>query len=448
MSSYHTSFTYLNKNSSGEGLMIASFEPDSGFVDAYLNMDQIYDESYDGTKNNLYGSRYNTKATISITVVKRDGTEFSVADNRRILRWLTGSRKASWLDFYESDNLAYSFLGNVISAQQQKLDAKVIGIKIEFASLHPWAYSAPQKFDCYIGEAMLHVDENGVLYKGGDNSSFLGIDKNGVAFNDKSNSSVIFDSTDAGIVYNDARFNLKIDNQTDDLYSYIYLDIEYNNKNSNELTITNLTLGETSEITELGENETIKLSGNQFIVSDIPNKIFGDTFNFVWPRLCPGINDIEIYNTRQGDVHFIYRYPIKIGDCAVDIDGLANNPSCEGEISGAVGSVDGITKVGRKNVIMIDRHNGASYTVCMHDGKLTFSETTSTRNQYSFALEDTGDDGIANEINFINNRLYITTIITENIAETIHDYIVLVDEVTSIPYKIMVENNGLYFVEL
>ena len=118
MSSYHSSFTYLNKNSSGEGFIIAAFEPDSGFVDTFLGMDQITTDSYDGVKKHFYGNKYNTSAEILITLVKFDGTELSMEDNRRVLRWLTGSRKASWLDFYVGDKLVYSFYGSVTSRDE------------------------------------------------------------------------------------------------------------------------------------------------------------------------------------------------------------------------------------------------------------------------------------------------------------------------------------------
>jgi hypothetical protein len=65
-------------------------------------------------------------------------------------------------------------------------------------------------------------------------------------------------------------------------------------------------------------------------VSDIPNKIFGDTFNFVWPRMCPGKNEIivsTIAGEGKGNFDFSYRYPIKIGDCAVDVDNLIGSPT-------------------------------------------------------------------------------------------------------------------------
>jgi hypothetical protein len=54
----------------------------------------------------------------------------------------------------------------------------------------------------------------------------------------------------------------------------------------------------------------------------VPNKIFGDTFNFVWPRLVPGVNELVVSTNGNGYLDLSYRYPIKIGDCTMDIDAL------------------------------------------------------------------------------------------------------------------------------
>jgi len=50
MASYHTSFNYLGENSAKLGYIIAAFEPDNGFKDTFLGMDQISEDYYDGTK--------------------------------------------------------------------------------------------------------------------------------------------------------------------------------------------------------------------------------------------------------------------------------------------------------------------------------------------------------------------------------------------------------------
>lgn len=346
MSSYHTSFNYLGKNSITDySLLITSFDGDSGENDSFLGMEQVYTESYDGTKRNLYGLKYNSVALVKITLVKPDGSDFSVAENRKILKWLTGHRQASWLDLYEGETLAYSFWGSVTNVQQQKMDARVVGIILTFESTTPWAYSAPQKYNCRFGEANLSFDADGSIYKGTIASSMLGIDEDGVLFNDSQDINATFNITTYGVIYNSDDILLSIDNQSDDLYTYINLDMTYENIAGNEtgniLTIINETLGETTSIIDISQNEIVTLNSGQFITSSLPNKIFGDKFNFVWPRLAPGINNFKINGSGKGKVEFTCRYPMKIGDCAVDINNLINNPICSGYVPDTPGDSSG-----------------------------------------------------------------------------------------------------------
>lgn len=332
MSSYHSSFSYLGKNSADLGYIIVAFDADNGEHDTFLGMDQIYTESYNGTKRNLYGSKYNSVAAIDITFIKKDGSDFTMDENRMLLRWLTGRQTASWLDFYVGDTVVYSFYGSVSSVSQRKLDARVIGMKVHFESIHPWAYSSMQTFNCHFGQAALQINDEGYIFKGSEESSLLEIDEEGILYNDSGTFTVTFSQEEDGTAYSDTAVNLNINNETDDLYTYINLDVTLENDNSTELTVTNTYLSpetgenisEKTEIYGLKTNEVVTLSAGQFIISDVPNKIFGDNFNFVWPRLAPGENYITVDGLGKGHVYFSYRYPIKIGDCAIDIDNLIN----------------------------------------------------------------------------------------------------------------------------
>ena len=78
------------------------------------------------------------------------------------------------------------------------------------------------------------------------------------------------------------------------------------------------TLDEETIVTGISPGEIISLNAKQFIISSIPNKIFGDNFNFIWPRLCPNGNELSIYGTGRGKFELTYRYPMKIGDCTMD----------------------------------------------------------------------------------------------------------------------------------
>ena len=334
MSSYYPSFNYLGINSIEKNLVVAHFDSDSGEMDTYLGMEPIYTESSDGTTRLDYGAKFNNVATIKLSVIKQDGADFYVSEVRDCLKWLTGSRKNSALDLSEnfideftgsgtrhgfalkkscdhvnyvilngvnlennewsyraSDNsiqlntapekntklsvsyskTKYSFIGRVTNAWQQKMDARTIGIVIEFTSVSPWAYSPIQTEKYSVSGSK----------------------------------------------------NITIDCQSDDLYSYVHPNIKYTNTSGSSLKITNNTTGDITEISSgLKKNEIITISDNMMIVSDNSSKKFGTSFNFVFPRFAPGINELVVDGT--GTIIFEYITPLKVGDCAMDIVTMSN----------------------------------------------------------------------------------------------------------------------------
>lgn len=325
MSSYHSNFSYLNKNSKDDfGWLIVHFEADQGEMDSGLSQEQVYADMYNGKRRLLYGTKYNSTASIKITVIKQNQSDFSVAECRDAYRWLTGNPMASWLQLYAGDKLQYEFLCTVQDVKPQKLDARTVGLNIYFESTSPWAYSPPQTIQCSFGQGLSVIDD-GVLTKGDD--TLLNITSQGVLYNGIEGGAGLFQIESDGTIYVDNSIRLQIDNKSDDLYTYITLNTTFINHDSDYLSIENITLNETTLITNMNINETIKFDSEQFIISDIPNKIFSNNFNFVWPRLAPGINEFVISGTGSGRIEFTYRYPIKIGDCAIDVY-IPNDDAC------------------------------------------------------------------------------------------------------------------------
>lgn len=340
MASYHNSFSYGGKNSLEEGLIVVAFEPDNGFMDSFLSMENVSDNYYDGTRRYDYGSKYSTSAEIKITLIKKDGSDFKLNEFRSYAKWLTGARINSWLDMYIGNDITYAFLGKFINLEQYKLDARTVAIRLTFSSVSPWAFSMPQTFDYTIGQTLV-VTGDGILGTSDAAMPPLGVTNNGVVYANSLDSNSCFGVTDDGVIYLDTSYMINIDNQSDDLYTYIYLDVDYINVSGTELYIKNVTLDEETAITGISQNETISLRAKQFIVSDIPNKIFGDNFNFVWPRLAPGMNELMVYGSGKGRAKFTYRYPIKVGDCVIDTDILGNlGCDCDDGNSNAECSVD------------------------------------------------------------------------------------------------------------
>lgn len=266
MSSYHTGFTYMGKNSQDFNLIIGHFEPDNGEVDSFLSMEQVYTDSYDGTKRHVYGAKYSDVSVVLIPLVKSDFSNFSVQDVRNVLRWLTGVRNSAWLDLYVNDKVEYSFLGSVTNVRQYKMDALCNGIIVEFTSVSPWAYSSMQTVKQDIEQSSI----------------------------------------------------ITIFNETDDLYTYVYPKVVYKNTSGDTLTICNTSIDEeTTTLSNIAINEVVTFDSNQFIYSDNTAKIYGNDFNYVFPRLAPGMNDLNI--SGNGNIEFTYRYPIKVGDCVTDV---------------------------------------------------------------------------------------------------------------------------------
>lgn len=326
MSSYHSSFSYNGENSfKDKSLIVVSFEPDRGFTDSFLSIDNVSDEYFDGTKKINYGSKYSTSAEIQITLIKKDGRDMTLNEFRTYAKWLTGARVDSWLDVYSGDTLVYSFLGKFTNMEQYKLDARTVGIRLTFSSISPWAFSATQVFNCNIGQ-LIDILGDGVVVKSNQDDSIFGFD-NGVICPSIDNGSY-FNILEDGTVYVNNAYKTIIDNESDDLYTFIYLDIDYKNKNGTYVLIENSTLQEKTIINNVSENESISISAKQFIISDIPNKLFGDDFNFVWPRLQPGLNNFIIDGNGTGSAKFTYRYPMKVGDCTMDISIYGSGIDC------------------------------------------------------------------------------------------------------------------------
>lgn len=325
MSSYYPSFSYTAPNGKkynsykDKKLIVIHFESgDSGEVDTFLSMEPVYTDNSYGTRRIDYGAKYVDVAVIRISVMKSNGKDFTVDEARDFLRWTTGSRKISYLDLMDGEIVKASFLGRITAVYQQKLDARTVGFVIEHTSVSPYAYSPIQYTSCSFGQE-LATTSDGILYKAGQN---LSIDNNGTLSN---GSSALFSVTTTGTVYLDNSVIVPINNETDDLSDYIYIDTTFTNTNSDHVIIKNQTLYEESngtdgitEITGMHKNEIITLNSGQFITSS-SGRTFGNDFNFIWPKLVPGENNFVISGTGEGSVEFMYRMPIKIGDCAIDV---------------------------------------------------------------------------------------------------------------------------------
>lgn len=339
MSSYYSSFSCIAPNGKrynsykDKNLIVVHFESgDDGEVDTFLGMEPIYTDNYNGTRRLDYGAKHNNVAVIRISVMKSNGKDFTVDEVRDFLRWTTGARTISYLDLSDivdgEEIVKASFLGRITSVYQQKLDARTVGFVIEHTSVSPYAYSPIQRISCPFGQK-LFVDEYGILSK---DDYYLYLDYQGVLSN---SSSSMFNITNNGVAYIDNSVYIQVNNNTDDLSSYVFMDAKFTNIDSDHLVIKNQTLYSESdgndgitEITGMRNGEVITLYSSQFITSD-SGRQFGNDFNFIWPKLIPGFNQLVISGTSKGIIDFSYRYPIKIGDCAINTEVSSSELYCD-----------------------------------------------------------------------------------------------------------------------
>ena len=271
MSSYHSSFSYLGKNSANDfNWIISHFDADNGESETGLATESIYTASPDGTMRTLYGTKYSDPEPVRITVIKPDGADWTIGDNRRALKWLTGAKSDSWLDLYIGNEVKYRMLGHVQNVLQYKMDARIVGLVIVFESASPFAFSNLQTVSYSISGAK----------------------------------------------------TFGIDNPSDDNYTFVNMKTTYKNAGGNLVVITNKTINETTKINNLAENEIVTLNNNQSITSDNLSRIFGNDFNFRFPRLAPGVNQFEVTGT--GNITFEFSYFIKIGDMATEINAVSD----------------------------------------------------------------------------------------------------------------------------
>jgi hypothetical protein len=259
---YHPKIRFRNQTNYDLELVVSTFNPDNGAVDSYLDMEPVFTDSYDGTMRTDYGAKYKSVATPSVTFVEVDGSDIGPYKVRNTLRWLTGSRSNAWMDVCDKDgDVVYSYLGRFTNVQLQKMDARVIGIAATFTAVSPWAYSKVYPIEIKI------VGET----------------------------------------------EFAIDNQSDDIYSYIYPKVTFQNSSNNgSLLIKNKSLNNETKFEKLQQDETVTIDSNFVVYSTNDKRIFDNDFNFIFPTLLPGTNYFSANGT--GTLKIEFRYPMKVAD--------------------------------------------------------------------------------------------------------------------------------------
>ena len=330
MAIYHPKISFHGQTNYDLELIVSTFNPDNGEVDSYLDMEPVYTDSYDGTIRTDYGAKYKSVATPSITFIEVNGSDINPYKVRNVLRWLTGSRKNSWMDVCDKDGeIVCSYLGRFTDVKLQKEDARVIGIVAYFTSVSPWAYSKVQSpvVVNVNGETEFAIDNLSddlysyvypkVSFKNGKNQNRFSI----------TNSTIVEGNAIEHFIGDGEKKEYKLDN-------YFYNDssvtidgnkiIQYKyNKDTGNLEFDiapsrgslieiNSKIRNRASFSNLQQEEVITIDNNFVVYSDNDKRIFDDDFNFVFPRLIPGIN--RFFADGVGLLTLEFRYPMKVAD--------------------------------------------------------------------------------------------------------------------------------------
>lgn len=330
MAIYHPKISFHGQTNYDLELIVSTFNPDNGEVDSYLDMEPVYTDSYDGTIRTDYGAKYKSVATPSITFIEVNGSDINPYKVRNVLRWLTGSRKNSWMDVCDKDGeIVCSYLGRFTDVKLQKEDARVIGIVAYFTSVSPWAYSKVQSPVSVNlnGETEFAIDNLSddlysyvypkISFKNGKNQNKFSI----------TNSTIVEGNAVEHFIGNGEKKEYKLDNY---FYNDSSVTIDGNkttqykyNKDTGNLEFdiapfsgsmieVNSKIRNRSSFNNLQQEEVITIDNNFVAYSDNDKRIFDDDFNFVFPRLIPGTN--RFFADGVGTLTLEFRYPMKVAD--------------------------------------------------------------------------------------------------------------------------------------
>jgi hypothetical protein len=122
----------------------ATFDSDHGSVESFLNKESTTSNTYDGSRRNVHGYHYTDVINVSFTLIKRDYTDITDDERRKIYAWLTGSNKVEELTIYKDDSevVSYRLIGGFTSIEHYKMgNGRDVGVVVNFEHIAPYAYS-------------------------------------------------------------------------------------------------------------------------------------------------------------------------------------------------------------------------------------------------------------------------------------------------------------------
>lgn len=302
-------------------IMDLAFEDgDNGEVSSYLNREAIASESYRGEFKRVHNYKYSEVLAPKFTFMKRDFSDFTFEEHRRILSWLTSKMSASWLTVYYDDTevVTFELLGGWTEIQPYKIsNGRTIGYTATFESVSPYAYSAIKStgntvvseptiitINCRSDEVESYVYPKITIVESDNKIVKINSDIITNIFN--------YDNLLDGTIYEHNGTYYWRNNAA-------VVDFQQSSSNTSGIETTgvmliNRTTGTKSYVKYNLTNETVVVDGaNKLVYSSTrDSRVFGKAFKWEWLPLVNGINEIQVIGNCT--INIEYREPIKCGE--------------------------------------------------------------------------------------------------------------------------------------
>ena len=298
-----------------------AFDSDSGESDSFLNREAVASESYRGSFKRVHNYKYQDVFAPTITFIKRDFGDFTLEEQRRILKWLTSKDTPSFLTVYHDDSeiISYEILGAFTEITPYKIgNGRTVGYVAKFESIAPWAFSQLNTIIKDVSDPTDNIVTVEVETDDAQNAIYPRI-----TIQQDSLSSVVqvgHAMTDADEWIEDTVYYYNKDKK------YYWLDadgVKHNSAtNDSGFETTSVSITNTHETdTEFKtivkhdvKGETVVLDGANKIVSSsrANGRIFGDDFDFKWMPLHEGKNVFSVIGNCT--IKLEWREPRKVGD--------------------------------------------------------------------------------------------------------------------------------------
>lgn len=307
-------------------ILDVAFDGDSGETSSFLNRSAIAAESHDGRYKNTYRYKYDELFSPKFTIVKKDFSDFSQSEVRRVLKYLTQTDRPALLEVsYDKDDEQiteekdFCAIGGWTEISTYKLaNNRTVGIVATFEAITPHAMSKLETIsitaaDNYKKVITVRTDDNQPVYpritiKENSASSVVKID-HAMTDNDVWLDGTVYHYEKGGMYYWLDAKGVKHDSNT----------------NTSGITTTSVMIKNThtSEdgtvavfdtfVKNNDKGEVIIVDGaNKIISSSATKRIFGSDFDWTWLPLYDDENTITVVG--NCDVTVEFREVRKVGE--------------------------------------------------------------------------------------------------------------------------------------